>query len=487
MSMNKSKQIDVGFISLLLFLGFALFYILQIPRWTSNADVLVYACRSGVHAPILKYAFLDGRSLLGLVPQANYHLGHTIILWAVYHLMPASLANTIWPAGLVSAVSGAFVVVLTYLIALKLQLARKQALWIAIFAGLIPSLWYHSLIGEVYMLQLFAILLFVYLFLCGKVLLSALAFFFANLVSPLSGLAFSFIFLAGLKKTTIKNGFIVGAVALALFLAVYYLIGSNIMTIFRPLEMDRPDRAILYRIVMLGAFVVLNINFFLIYLFIGGKKLFKNYRSLAVLLIVGILPQFLLLFASSTLFVELGSFQLPIFWALAFPVGIALAESKKRLYPAIAFVGLLLIVLSVWMLPAQSTGNERYAAGQWLQEVTSSDVKIIGDWGSSIGVTLSYLGWDFEKLSTHYFDRGFPTDEDLQATGEDSLIIVSSKKPVLRELIARLPIPGVAIDRYDPEKSITIGSIKHIYENSALRIYLWKSDVFDSNGQLVLK
>ncbi len=466
----KDKILFLG-----LFAAFLFFYTLQIPWWTSNADVLIYACRSNQPAPILQYAFLDAKSLLGLQPQANYHLGHTLVMWAAYHIAPSGLAHTIWPAGLVSALAGALAVALTLLIALKLNFSKKQSLLIAVFSGFIPSIWYHSLIGEVYALQLASILLFIFFFLHNRLIAATLAFLFANLVSPLSGLAFSFVLLAGISKKNIVRSAVIGAAALGLYLLIFRLIHSDITTAFRPLELDRPDRAILYRVIMLAAFIVLNLQFFLYYLYRGSRTLWANARPVAVVLVLGVLPQLLLLFASSTLFVELGSFQLPIFWALAFPVGVALAEVKKQRYLILSVASLLVLAIGLWFLPAQQQGLARHRAGDWLARHTAPQTKMIGDWGAAVGVALARFDWNFDDISNKYFDRPFPTDQDLLATNEDSLIIIHSKKSDFRRMVARLPIPGVAIEPYDPYSAIQSGSVKKLYENDALTLYLWKS------------
>ncbi|MFC1766746.1 hypothetical protein ACFL6U_32310, partial [Planctomycetota bacterium] len=150
--------------------------------------------------------------------------------------MPVGLAHSIWPAGLVSAISGGFIVGLTYQIWIQLRLQRTQAAAIAVVAGLIPSVWYHNLIGEVYSLQLLATLLCLLFFLRGQLILTTLAFLFANLVTPISGLAFSLFLLAYGQKRWIVRAILVGGGGLAVYLLIFQAIGIDITSAFSSLE-----------------------------------------------------------------------------------------------------------------------------------------------------------------------------------------------------------------------------------------------------------
>ncbi|MFC1766745.1 hypothetical protein ACFL6U_32305 [Planctomycetota bacterium] len=81
---SRVEQIDHRCLFWMLSIVFGVFYAVQIPFHTSNADVLVYSLRSLEPVPITEFAFLDHRYQLGDDPLPNYHLGHTLILWLVY-------------------------------------------------------------------------------------------------------------------------------------------------------------------------------------------------------------------------------------------------------------------------------------------------------------------------------------------------------------------------------------------------------------------
>ena len=456
---------------------FFIFYLIQIPFWTSNADVLVYACRSLSPSPILDYAFLDGRylSLLGETPLPNYHLGHTVLLWLAYNIVPNSLKATIYPSGLMSAICGAFIVGLSFLIWVRLGLKKNVALVVAFVAGLIPSIWYHSLIGEVYALQLFSILFFLYFFFSNNLILATAGFLFAALVSPLSGLSFSMLFLMRRDKNTLLRACSVGFFALLSYFLIYYMFDSDILMIFqRTQSFPEYNRSMIWRTYKFCQIVLLNINFFLPYLFIGIRVAWKEHRNLVYGLIIAIIPQLFFLGFNHGALTELGSFLLPLFWILSFPIGLAVTQSKKPKYSfTFALLGLFALTQIIWIIPNKQTGGARNNAGIQLRLKMPEETKILGDWKSSIGVALAKYGWDFEKLSENYIEHPFPTSDDLLKTGEDSLIIVRYKRPQWRIRLSRIPIPYLQIDDVNLEESIEVGSIKRIFVNDAVYIYRW--------------
>jgi len=455
---------------------FFAFYLFQIPLWTSNADVLVYSTRSIAKSPILDYAFLDERSryLLETELLPNYHLLHTIILWMIYQIVPGSLANSIWPSGFISAISGALIVGLTFLIGLRLELEKISAFLIAFIVGFIPSIWYHNLIGEVYALQLFFILFFIYFFLSNNLLLASLGFLLANLVTPVSSLSFSFLFIKHRDKNTILKAFIIGITALLSYLLIYYLININILKIFYSGQNGRYSRGITWLIYTLGRFLLLNFNFFIFYFIIGTLVAWKKHRNLIYGLIIAILPQLFLPFYSSGFLTELGSFQLPLFWILSFPIGLGLAKVKhSKTYITVAVIGLLLITQFIWINPSKQRGKAISDAGLQLKSTIPGEIKIIGHWSSAPGVTLGKYGWDFEKLSSNYIEKRAPTTNELIKIGEKTIIIVKSKKDKIRDYLSKSGIQIFRMDEYDPLTSIKIGSIRKVFENDPVIIYRW--------------
>lgn len=455
---------------------FFIFYLIQIPFWTSNADVLVYACRSLSPSPILDYAFLDGRylSLLGETPLPNYHLGHTVLLWLASKIVPNSLKATIYPSGLMSAICGAFIVGLSFLIWVRLGLKKNVALVVAFVAGLIPSIWYHSLIGEVYALQLFSILLFVYLSLQNNLVLASTAFLFANLVSPTSGLSFAMLFLISRDKNTLLRAFFVGLFALCFYFLVYYLIDSNVVMAFKGSNTSYLKKPMIYRPYMLSKIMFLNIGFFLPYCLSGIRVAWKGHRNLFYGLIIAIIPQLYFAVSDRGFLTELGSFFLLFFWLLTFPIGLGITKSKiPRYYLLFAIIGIFTLTYHFWINPDKEVGRARNDAGVHIRKEIPEEIKILGHWNSSIGVVLGKYGWDFQKLSENYIEHPFPTSDDLLKTGEDSLIIVRYKRPQWRIRLSRIPIPYFQIDDVNLEESLEVGSIKRIFVNDAVYIYRW--------------
>ncbi len=472
--MNYSlENINSKTIFFALVIIFAIFYASQVSFFTSRADVMAFSCRSNSDTPILEYAFLSDKTLLGQPALPNYHLGHTITLWLVYRLMPFELEHSIYPGGLVSAVSGAFIVGLTFLIWLQLGVSRKKSAITAIATGLVPTIWFHSTIGEVYTLQFAFILLFIYAFLRENLILSIFAFLFSNLISPVSALSFSFVLLAGWDKKVIKNAIIVGAASLAIYIVIYVLIGSNLLNLLNPLGTEVKGRSVFYRILVLIFFIIINFNFFIFYLYKGFNTAYKENRNLTTRLLLATAPQLLLLFLGSTFFIELGSFQIPLFWSLAFFLGCFIADNTDKIKKfALAFVGSAILTIFLWKVPDITTGIDRCNAGIWL-EGKGLNTKVIGDWNTSVGVILAKEKMGLDYLTENYFDCPYPTDKDIEETHEDSLLIIAGKKDLIRQSLAKLPIEGLKLYEYNPAEAIKSGKSELLYENKSLAVYLW--------------
>lgn len=468
-------------ISFTLFIVSAIFYTLLIPFYTSKPDVIVFALRSLADSPILDIAYLDSSTYLNGGPLPNYHLGHTLVLWLVYQIAPQSLASTIWPAGFMSAISGALIVMLTFLIWKKLGLNNKKAIIISIVVGLIPSFVEESIIGEVYALQFSLTLLFVYLFLLNKWILSSIIFLFACLVSPLSGLAYGLLFLQKREKTTILKALAVGAIALSLYLIIYFLLGSDLLMLLSPDSEVQTSRGIFYRIGILGLFVVLNFNFFLIYLIRGFKVSFISENKVISPLLFATIPQLLLLFAGATFFIELGSFQLPLFWALAVPIGIYLSEAKLNsglLFSAVILS--LALNYTLWIYPNTSVGSSREEAGKWLKINGYNEISVISPWSVGPSIIKGRDGIDLDAMNNFYLNKPCPENSDLLKINRDKLIIAESKKMPLRVSLSELGIPGLKINYYNPEKKITVGSVQKIFENESVQLYEWNKNISSS-------
>lgn len=475
-------------ISFSLFVMFLILYTLLIPFYTSKPDVIVFALRSLADLPIFDIAYLDSSTYLSGGPLPNYHLGHTLVLWLVYQIAPQSLASTIWPAGFISAISGALIVVLTFLIWKILGLNNKKAIIISLVVGLIPSFVEQSIIGEVYTLQFSLTLLFVYLFLVNKWILSSIIFLFACLVSPLSGLAYGLLFLQKRDKTTILKALAVGAIALFLYLIIFLLLGSDLLMLLSPDSEVKASRGLIYRIGILLIFVVLNFNFFVIYLIRGFKVSFILENKVFSPLLFATIPQLLLLFAGATFFIELGSFQLPLFWALAVPLGIYLSEAKINsglLFSAIILS--LALNYTLWIYPNTSVGSSREEAGKWLKINGYNEISVISPWSIGPSIIKGREGNDLSSMNKFYLNKPCPGNSDLLKTNKDILIIAESKKLPLRVMLSEFEIPGFNINYYNPGKNITVGSVEKIFENESVQLYEWNKNKSSSIANTYFK
>ncbi len=476
---NKIDQWSDGRLFGILFAAFLVFYVCQIPSWTSNADVLAYACRASSDRPILTYSALDHRyrSLIGLEPLPNYHIAHTVLLWSVYHLVPGGWAQTLWPSGLVSAISGALAVGVTFLIWAWLGVRREVALITACVAGLIPSIWYHSLIGEVYALQLCLSLLFVYGFLRRKILASSAAFLAANLVTPLSGLAASFAFLKSRSWDTLGRMFLVGLFALIGYFGVFELIGSNIMKIFGPDTDVGGGRSLLWRGLKFGEIVILNLHILLPFVVWGFVIVWRERRDLFYGLLLGAAPQVLVAMYMGAFLTEGGAFLLLLFWVLSFPAGVALRRVPHKLYVMpVVFLAALVMTYGLWVIPSETDGRERYEIGRYLQSVTGDDMKIFGNWNAAVGVALGRFGWDFEALSSRYVQLDRVEEEKLLSTDQQSAIVVEflRERLGLSSWYAKIGMTRTRESVADVVSSFHKSALTPIFDGEGLRVYRWE-------------
>lgn len=455
---------------------FLIFYTLQIPRWTSNADVLVYSLRSSQSSPIVRYAFLDYSELSKGQVLANYHLAHTLILWLVYHLVPKSMVHSILPSGIVSAVSGALVVGLTFFIWLKLKIKKFQAFYAAVIVGIIPSIWFHSIIGEVYALQLLFILLFLFFYLSNRFVLSCISLVFALLVSPISFPAFAFIFIKLPNKSAFFKAVLIGVVSFLIYIGIIFVFNIDIFSTYKNVSAVSWDMSFITRFARLGAFMILNFSFFIYFLFKGSFQVWKNHKRLFLGLLLAAAPQFFLILVNPTFVIELGCFQLPLFWILALPVGLALAKVKKTIpWTVLPACGLIAVMIFFWIIPNRSIGKDREQAGFWLRKHVPESVKLTGDWGACIGLSIARCNWNIEKMSENYIFNPDPKKEDCLASGERNLLLAYFKKQPLYNWLSHLPIAGIGASVPDSWQSFEKSTVKKIYESQYVRIVKWNA------------
>lgn len=458
-----------------IFIVFLIFYTLQIPTYTYKADVLAFAIRSNTNSPIIDFAYLNSLTLLSGDALPNYHLGHTIILWLTYQIIPDSFSHSIWPAGFVSAISGALVVLLTYLIWINIGFNKRRSLFIAVTFGLIPTVWEHSTIGEVHALQMLFILLFVYSFFRKRFVFSAISFLIANLITPLSGLAFPLLFLKEFNKRNLIISFFIGGASLILYFLIYYFLGADLLLLLKPAGEHPIERGIIYRIFTLGIFILLNFGFFSFYFIKGTKQFYYEFKPLLLRLAFASLPQVLLVFISAGFFIEYGSFQILLFWAMAVPTGYIISEIKlKSVYFIFALIFSFSLTYSLWLSPHITIGSSLEDAGRWLSNNGYEDVCLIGPWNVGINIISSRNELKLESLNNYYFDNPRPSDKDLIKTNEKDLIIATSKKIALRKILSDTKIPGLSIEDYNPISNIESGTIRKLYENNFVCLYSWE-------------
>jgi hypothetical protein len=462
-------------VSLLLFLGFLIFYVVQIPYYTYKSDVIIFVLRSLENNPIFDYAYLHPTTLLYEDALPNYHLGHTLILWLVYQISPEVISKTILPAGILSAICGALVVLLTYLIWIKLCIKRRHSVLIAGFFGIVPIFWEHSLIGEIHTLQMFFILLFIYSFLKGRFILSSVSFLIANLVSPLSGLAFGLLYLKGLNKKNILHSFAVGFSALVIYILIFIYIDADLSKLITSTGKEESGRGFIYRLIILILLIALNFHFFIYYLVKGIKVSLTENKSLILTLIIASIPQIFKGLISSKFLIEYGSFQITLFWALSFFVGYYLATIKlKSLFFIFSLLFTVIITYTFLIYPHKEIGYQLSETGRWLNENKYNNLSVIGPWNVGVGIIFSRDGADLKYQNNNYYDHPEPNDTDLLKTGKRDLLVLKYKRNSLRKFLAELKITGLTLSEYNPKESIEIGKISKVYENNFVEVYYWQ-------------
>ncbi|MDZ7393100.1 MAG: hypothetical protein ONB25_09440 [candidate division KSB1 bacterium] len=459
---------------LFLTVGFALFYTVQVPLSTSSADVVAFVLRSNAASPILRHAYLDARTLQGAEPLPNYHLAHTCALWLTYKCAPGWLRHTAAPAGFFSAFCGGLVVGLTYLIWVRLSLCRREAIAAACVAGLIPSLWYHSLIGEVYVPQLACVMLVVVFFLYSRPLLAGIAFLLATLVSPLAALCFPLVLLRGWDKKALRDAIVAGAVALAGYVGTHWAVGNNPLGFLRGLAQEAVAKSVPYKLLSLTGIVALNLHVMLFLLLKGFRAWSgQNKASFLVLLVVVVL-HLLLPLVSADFLVDKGCFLLPVFWAVSMPIGLALVCPGRKWWQTL---GVLVVTVTIteaaWFLPSQHFAKATEEVGLLLRARFGQHIKVMGDWGTALPIVATVNGWDYERVATHYYDVPTPGAADLLATGQDSLLVAVGRKPALRRIAGKVPLPGFRVQDHVPHVPSEAGTLEKLFAGENFDIYLW--------------
>ncbi len=140
-------------------------------------------------------------------------------------------------------------------------------------------------------------------------------------------------------------------------------------------------------------------------------------------------PQLLLIFAGSTFFIELGSFQLPVFWALAFPLGLYIADIKpSKVILGASLTAMLLFGFTIWVLPHYTVGFSREEAGVWLKNNGYNNISLIGPWSVGVNILKGRDGSNLDSINKYYFNKPCPDNKSLIQTDKNNLIIAESKK-----------------------------------------------------------
>lgn len=480
---NKKKKR-----TLFLFLVITYFslYFVHVAKYTNNNDVLIYVSRALYNKPILDYAFLSAPtlSLQNLSPSPNYHLAHTVLLWLFYRILPGGLMESIIPAGILSAFLGSLSVGMIFLVCMKMQIDKYPSFFIAIAAGFIPSIFFHSTIGEVYIPGLFAMLLFLYLFLSNRIFYSSLGFLLANLISPVNGLSFSLYFMNSQKKKTLYKGIFIGALAVALYFLTYYSFVKidTIRGIFdagHDYMKERNNDLYIFAKNMWHGFLIffLNIGPFGIFLIRGMKILAEENRSLLKGIGIVLLAYIIRAVVFPVFLADNGCFFLLAFWCLSIPIGIGISKSRQSYkYAVFVFIVMYVFTQIFWLMPKRRLGEDYFNAGVTLQGMELKDVKVMGPWKYAIGVVVGKYGLDLNKINAHYIEYDRPGEKQLWESGEDALIIVEEKgkreewKRMVYKYLMDKPMKNEILF----DKRIKNGGIKKLMETENICIYKWE-------------
>lgn len=457
----------------ILVLSFGFFYFIQIPLISSNSDVLLYSLRSKSDLPIVNYAFYDKTFHHEGTPLPNYHIAHTVILWSIYRFMPNTLRHSIWPAGLVSAVAAALSIGISFLIWIELGASQKKALLAAALYGLIPTTWHNALIGEVYSLQYLFVFLFLYFFLKNKIGLSALSFSLANLVSPISGLSFSLVLIGNRIKNKPIKAAVVGLLAVVFYVLIISVFQINPLRAFDAISSSQ--RNLLWKSYKFSVILLLNINFFIYSIGRGIKTPGAiNWKFYSVL-ILSISPQLILGFYDSQFLVEKGSFLSVIFWAISFMIADNMLAKNKHMNVLILSVLANFIIYGIfWKMPELEITQARRSAAFELNKRGLNHVKISGSWSHAVGLIVERDGWDLQNLSGTLIDIPNPTEQDLERTMEDSLLIVHFNRDGWIARTSKAVFPKSMTNLYDPRNTTFKDILEEKVRNKYFIIYLWK-------------
>jgi hypothetical protein len=471
-------------IFILISIIFLCFYVIQIPQWTTNSDVLVYSAKAAQKVPDLKNAFFNENYLVltSEKPLPNYHLGHTLVLWLTYKLFPEEMKESIWPSGFISAICGALTVGLTYLIWRRLGYEKKKAIYISIIIGFIPSIWYHSLIGEVYSMQLLFILCFIYCFINERFIFSGAFFLFANLISPISGMALPIVFLSRLNNLKIVKGFLILIIVTVVYFLIYLYIDSNILEIFNFLRSEGESRGRLWQVYKSVEIISLNVGLFIIFALGGAIITHRDNRRLLCGITLSIFSQVLMLIIlGDEGLTEGGSFWLLLFWFVGSMIGVKMAEIRRgSIYISLFLVWSVIVTYTFWIYPNTVVGENRYLAGKYISKVMPESVKIAGNWQASIGVVAGKYGINYGRMSEMYIELPNTNGIELHSEKEEKLLIVidKSKEPLYPLKAALLQISGLSnifglrmINYESTDKAKLLEHSEKIYENDSVAVY----------------
>ncbi|MBU4495954.1 MAG: hypothetical protein KJ874_11730, partial [Acidobacteria bacterium] len=173
---------------------------------------------------------------------------------------------------------------------------------------------------------------------------------------------------------------------------------------------------------------------------------------------------------------ELGCFQVPLFWLLAFPVGIAVSGMgrRRRVLGLAALAVVIAVFIIFWKIPDRSLALDRIQAGNWLEQNVPDSIKLAAHWRTGVGIALERYNWNFQKLSNRFIISAYSDEKMLLESGEESLIIALSKGPFYSRLLAKLSISGISIPSFEPDRSLEKSRAQKIFENSSVVLYRWQ-------------
>ncbi|MBC7188472.1 MAG: hypothetical protein H5U38_15725, partial [Calditrichaeota bacterium] len=285
---------------------------------------------------------------------------------------------------------------------------------------------------------------------------------------------FPLVFLGGWKKSVVRSAAIVGAVAVLGYMAVHVLLGASPFAFIKGVGHEAVGRPLPYKLLCLVGILIVNLNALLFLLAKGWMVCLRERRAQLFTLALATAPYLCLPLVSADFLVDKGCFLLPLFWALAMPIGIAIAQGKLlRTGVLLSLLAVIVVTVAVWTLPSQRLASHRAAVGVALRARFGDGIKVMGDWGTALPITVSLVGWNYERVASHYFDVSCPAEADLRASGEDSVLIVVGRKGWLRRQVAKLPLPGFAVKDCVPRVPGDDGQLQRVLTTDHLSVYLW--------------